>query len=109
MSEVKHHPDCKSDGLDWLCVSECPTRSKAEKKLIADAALAQEMYGDDELEKFAEEQRTKEITVFACGGDCPKGGKHQWDGPTTRWGTGESGTCSKCGIAQIDYDMMNLP
>jgi hypothetical protein len=52
----------------------------------------------------------EEITVFSCGGDrCPKGGVHEWDGPTKKWDTGESSTCSKCGLAHIDWCMMNMP
>lgn len=61
-----------------------------------------------------ESKRSGNITVFACGGGCPKGGEHQWDGPEETWegpegGGGGSATCSKCGIAAIDYDMMNAP
>lgn len=51
--------------------------------------------------------KCKVITFFICGGGCPKGGEHQWDGPEKIWDTGGSTTCSKCGLAQIDYDMMN--
>lgn len=62
------------------------------------------MTSDDEKPK-------EEITVFSCGGDrCPKGGVHEWDGPFVKLGdTGESVTCSKCGLAHIDWSMMNLP
>ena len=41
--------------------------------------------------------------------DCEKNGGHVWDGKpiTFRIGaaTGGSATCSKCGIAAIDFDM----
>lgn len=44
--------------------------------------------------------------VFVCGGDCPKGGDHSWDGDEVRTETMCSVTCSKCGLARIDYDML---
>jgi hypothetical protein len=51
-----------------------------------------------------------EVTTFACGGRCPKDGKpHVWDGPEARSATMTSVTCSKCGLAAIDYDTMSAP
>lgn len=61
---------------------------------------------------MSDERTPEAITVFHCGGDCPKGGEHKWDGEGITWETPGAGgaatsTCSKCGLAAIDYDMMN--
>jgi hypothetical protein len=70
---------------------------------------------------------------FACGGGCPKGGDHSWDGPgiiftrpcpdcadvvtsnchrcgnTGEIPSGGSATCSKCGLDAMSDSMMNGP
>jgi len=71
----------------------------------------------------------EDIAFFSCGGDCPKGREHVWDGPTIElrshcykcdgkgcdkcdggaYVSGETGSCSKCGLTSIDHDMMNGP
>lgn len=59
------------------------------------------------------EKESEPFLAFVCGGkSCPKGGDHEWDGEWALWddpggGGGGSATCSKCGLARIDYDMMN--
>lgn len=71
-----------------------------------------------------------DFALFSCGGDsCPKGGEHVWDGPTItiksycypcdgtgcdkceggEYVSGESGSCSKCGLSAMDHSMMNGP
>jgi hypothetical protein len=77
-----------------------------------------------------------EVSVFMCGGvGCPKGGDHEWDGPgkvfispcrctdgelepdpsCTYCGgsgeveTGDSATCSKCGLDAMSHDLWNAP
>lgn len=67
---------------------------------------------DDEARMAAEAefQRSvdKPFQFITCGGPCPKDGQpHTWDGPELRTETCSSGTCSKCGIDQMTYDMMN--
>jgi hypothetical protein len=55
----------------------------------------------------------RDLTYFACGGQgCPKGGEHQWDGPTLRtYHSGgsvasEAATCSKCGLDAISHSLL---
>lgn len=73
------------------------------------------------------------MTFFACGGGCPKGGDHSWDGPGVIWTmpcpdcadvtegdckrcknkrevpSGGAATCSKCGLDAMTHSMMNAP
>ena len=74
------------------------------------------------------------MDVFTCGGDeCPKGGKHSWDGEgiifmrpcpscdnpcpgdcdrcqnAREIPSGGSATCSKCGLDAMTHSMMNAP
>jgi hypothetical protein len=55
----------------------------------------------------------QEVVVFSCGGPCKDGQPHQWDGPVLEGGTPnggsfETGTCSKCGLDQMSFDLMTL-
>ena len=73
------------------------------------------------------------MTYFACGGGCPRGGDHEWDGPgivftrtcpdcddvtdadcprCTNTGsieTGGAATCSKCGLDAMTDSMLRAP
>jgi transcription elongation factor Elf1 len=50
---------------------------------------------------------TKKYKVFQCPPPCD----HKWDGPeyVSKDGLVHSATCSKCGVAAIDVDLMRLP
>lgn len=62
-----------------------------------------------ELCNLCEERRAREgVQVFSCGG-CVDDDDHVWDGPTQRDENTESATCSKCGLAHIDWCLMNAP
>lgn len=71
--------------------------------------------------------------MFMCGGGCPKGGDHSWDGPGVIFTRecpacndvtpgdcarcnnkreiphGEAATCSKCGIDAMTDSLMRAP
>jgi hypothetical protein len=57
------------------------------------------------------------ISVFVCPGgcrcNCASGARdcdHVWDGPAVPIGdSGESSSCSRCGVAAIDHDLMGMP
>jgi hypothetical protein len=51
------------------------------------------------------------VTVFACGDRerCRNGQPHSWDGVPLEDGLVSSSTCSICGIAAIDVDLMVGP
>jgi len=50
------------------------------------------------------------VAVFVCGRElCRDGQPHQWDGKGIDDGHMSSATCSKCGLAAIDHDLMVLP
>lgn len=76
------------------------------------------------------------VDVFECGGKCPKGGDHSWDGPGIEWthpcahcegsgrlgdetcprckgdgvgGGGGAATCSKCGLDALSDTLMSDP
>jgi hypothetical protein len=67
----------------------------------------------------AEEQRRiaalGPVRVFICGRElCKDGQPHSWDGPGVESEMGGGGfmsstTCSKCGLAAIDHDLMCGP
>jgi len=68
---------------------------------------------DQFIKKHFPDPQPAPISVFICGGDCAGGGEHSWDGPDAEYEEGNcvisTGTCSKCGMHQIDYDLMRMP
>ena len=59
---------------------------------------------------MAEEPKKVDVQVFACGGDrCPSDGKpHDFSIPHHDK-TGGWMNCSKCGLSEIDHDLLRLP
>ena len=51
----KHHEKCSFVHDEYICDPDCTVL----KEHIAAAALAQEIFGDDELEEYADEKRRK--------------------------------------------------
>jgi len=49
------------------------------------------------------------ISVFIWGGPCKGGGDHSCDGPEYEEALMSTATCSKCGMHQIDYDLLRMP
>jgi hypothetical protein len=54
------------------------------------------------------------VQMFMCGGQCKDGQDHNWDGPDQETvepngASTSSVTCSKCGLAHIDWCLMNAP
>ena len=61
------------------------------------------------------EKSVEPVHVFICGRElCRDGQPHSWDGPGVESEMGDGGfmssaTCSKCGLAAIDHDLMCGP